>query len=342
MVTMSRHTMNVVNLLKELIVIESHTEKRPIIQYVSNILKDLGAHITEYGEKESPSILAKFGTGGVVFSGHLDTVVMGEFDHAPGDIVNGNMYGRGSSDMKSGCAAMIAAAENLKDDADFCLAFTTDEEITMKGAEALAKTTPLQTAPMVVIGEPTGLQVGTEEKGVLWLTGKTKGVPSHGSMPWIGENAILKMVKKLHTVVSYTEKEGITINIGLIQGGSQINVTADTCIVQFDVRYPPTITKEDVIQKIETMTNLVLDITYELPPITIDPQTPEIKYLTDLAEGVCTCYFATEAIKFSPPAPTVILGPGEQELAHQNNEYVEIWQVKKAVDIYTEYAQSFD
>ncbi|MGD2248230.1 MAG: M20/M25/M40 family metallo-hydrolase [Candidatus Methanofastidiosia archaeon] len=334
--------MNVIDLLKELIQIESHTEKQLITQYVTEILKDLGAVTTEYGQKESPAILAEFGTGGPVFSGHLDTVVMGEFDYAQGEIVDGKMYGRGSSDMKSGCAAMIAAAETLKDDANFCLAFTTDEEITMKGAEELAKTTQLQTAPMVVIGEPTGLKVGTGEKGVLWLTGETKGKPSHGSMPWIGENAILKMVNHLHNVVPYTDKEGMTINIGLIKGGNQINVTADTCTVQFDVRYPPTMTKEDVIKKLKDITHLPLDIKYELPPITIDVKTPEINRLTELAPGVCTCYFATEAIKFSPPAPTIILGPGEQELAHQNNEYVEIWQVKKAQDIYTEYALSFD
>jgi succinyl-diaminopimelate desuccinylase len=330
--------MDVVNVLQELIRIESHTDGRPIITYVTDILRDMDADISVYGKKEKPALLAEFGKGGTVFSGHLDTVVMGEWDFEQGEIRDGKMYGRGSTDMKSGCAAMIAAAETLKDDVPFTLAFTTDEETTMYGAEQLARTDQLKNAPMVVVGEPTGLKVGTGEKGVLWLEGEVKGKPSHGSMPWIGENAILKMAHHLQSVTPYTDKDGMTINVGLIEGGSQINVTADTCTVQFDVRYPPTMTKEEVKQKMEDITGLSLSTRYELPPITIDAETPHVRKIIDLALGVCTCYFATEAIKFSPPAPTVIVGPGEQEMAHQKNEYVEIWQVKKAVEIYTQYA----
>lgn len=329
--------MDVITLLQELITIESHTDGRPIIKHVTDILTDLGARISVYGKKENPAVLAEFGEGGIVFSGHLDTVVMGEWDVNQGEIRDGKLYGRGSSDMKSGCAAMIAAAEALKDDIPFALAFTTDEETTMYGAEQLAKTNRLQTAQMVVVGEPTGLTVGTGEKGVLWLKAKVKGKPSHGSMPWIGENAIVKMIHHLKSIQPYTTKEGITVNIGLIKGGSQINVTADTCVAELDVRYPPTMTKDEVKSKMEKITGLFLEEKYHLSPITIDAARPDVQALIDLSLGVCTCYYATEAIKFSQ-VPTIILGPGEQELAHQKNEYVEIWQVEKAADIYTQYA----
>jgi acetylornithine deacetylase/succinyl-diaminopimelate desuccinylase-like protein len=333
--------MNVVNLLQELIRIESHTDGRPITTHVAEILKDMGAQISAYGLEEKPAILAEFGKGGVIFSGHLDTVVMGEWDFEQGEIHDDRLYGRGSSDMKSGCAAMITAAEKLKDEVPFALAFTTDEEITMKGAEELAKTERIQTAPIIVVGEPTGLKVGTGEKGILWLKAETKGKSSHGSMPWIGENAILKMVDHLKGVTPYTDKEGITINIGMIEGGRQINVTADTCVAQLDVRYPPTMKKEGVIKKIEEITGLPLTVKYDLPPVTIDTTRKEVKTLINLSEGVCTCYYATEAVKFSPYSPTVILGPGEPEMAHQKNEFVIITQIEKAVEIYTEYALTY-
>lgn len=335
--------MNVVELLQELIRIESHTDGRPIITYVTDLLTDLGAHISVYGIKEKPAILAEFGEGGVIFSGHLDTVVMGEWDFEQGEIRNGNLYGRGSTDMKSGCAAMIAAAEMLKDDVPFSLAFTTDEEITMHGAEEMVKTRPktFKNARTVVVGEPTGLKAGTGEKGILWLKAETKGKPSHGSMPWIGENAILEMIQHLKSITPYTEKEGLTVNIGLIEGGKQINVTPENCVAQLDVRYPPVMNKETVIAEMEKITGLPLEVKYDLPPVTIDVSTPEVKALLDLSLGVCTCYYATEAVKFSSLAPTVILGPGEQEMAHQKNEYVEIWQVEKAVKIYTEYARKW-
>ena len=330
--------MNVVTLLQELIKIESHTDGRPITIYVAELLKDMGAVISAYGLEEKPAILAEFGKGGIVFSGHLDTVVMGEWDFEQGEIRGSKLYGRGSSDMKSGCAAMIAAAEKLKDEIPFTLAFTTDEEITMRGAEELARTEPIKNAPVIIVGEPTGLKVGTGEKGILWLKAVTEGKSSHGSMPWIGENAILKMVHHLNSVKPYTDKDGITVNIGLIKGGRQINVTPDTCAVELDVRYPPTVNKEDVIKEIENIINLPLTVKYDLPPVTIDITKPEIQSLINVAPGVCTCFYATEAVKFSPYAPTVILGPGEQEMAHQKNEYVDIEQVKRAEEIYTQYA----
>lgn len=329
--------MDVITLLQELIRIESHTDKRPIIDYVTGLLKDMGAHISVFGAHENPAILAEFGKGGIIFSGHLDTVVMGEWDFDQGEIRNNNLYGRGSADMKSGCAAMIAAADLLKDDVSFALAFTTDEEVTMHGAEEMAKTKQVHNAPFVVVGEPTGLKVGTGEKGVLWLQAEIEGIPSHGSMPWIGENAIVQMVHHLQDVNPYTDRDGMTVNIGSIKGGTQINVTADRCTAEFDVRYPPSMEKEDVIHKMEQITGLPLTVKYHLSPITIDAKRPEIQELIAMSQGVCTCYFATEAVKYSH-APCVILGPGEQEMAHQKNEYVEIWQVKKAVEIYTQFA----
>lgn len=331
-------SMNVLNLLQELIKIESHTDGTPIIAHVTDILSDLGAHISTYGIKEKPAILAEFGRGGVIFSGHLDTVVMGEWDFNQGEIRDGKLYGRGSTDMKSGCAAMIAAAEKLKGEVPFSLAFTTDEEISMHGAEEMAKAKAFQDAQVVVVGEPTGLKAGTGEKGILWLKAETKGKSSHGSMPWIGENAILDMIQRLKAVTPYTDKEGLTVNIGLIEGGVQINVTPDRCVAQLDVRYPPTMEKDAVIQKMEEIIGLPLQVKYHLLPVTIDASRPEVQKLIDLSLGVCTCYYATEAVKFSPLAPTVILGPGEQEMAHQKNEYVEIWQVEKAAEIYTTFA----
>ena len=159
-------------------------------------------------------------------------------------------------------------------------------------------------------------------------------------MPWIGENAILKMVEHLKSITPYTDKEGITVNVGLIEGGNQINVTPDKCTAQLDVRYPPTMKKEAVIKEIEKITGLPLEVKYDLPPVTIDAIKPEVQKLMNLSYGTSTCYYATEAVRFSPYVPTVILGPGEQEMAHQKNEYVEIWQVEKAVEIYTQYALS--
>jgi acetylornithine deacetylase/succinyl-diaminopimelate desuccinylase-like protein len=149
------------------------------LKIVNEFLKKLGCSLTTGGEKSRPALLARCGDGaekGVMFSGHLDTVPVGTgWTKEQGEVERSIMYGRGTSDMKGGCAAILLAAERLSSEGiPFSIIFTTDEETTMKGAEAMAES--VKESRVVIIGEPTDFDVVFREKGVYQFSITTKGV----------------------------------------------------------------------------------------------------------------------------------------------------------------------
>ena len=115
-------------------------DRKLIAARVEKELRALGARVERHGGADAPALLAVFGTGGVLFSGHLDTVpATGHWRTRPGQVRGSRMYGRGTADMKGGVAAILHAASELAGKVPFSVALTTDEETTMDGAKALLK-----------------------------------------------------------------------------------------------------------------------------------------------------------------------------------------------------------
>src|SRR4029078_10744295 len=125
------------------------------------------------------------------FTGHVDTVPLG---NAPwrvnafaGEIIDGKMYGRGSTDMKCGVAAFVAAiintADKLKGAGGVVLVITAGEEIGCEGAFHFARAGVFGRAGAIVVAEPTSNAALVGHKGALWLRLTFKGVTAHGSMP---------------------------------------------------------------------------------------------------------------------------------------------------------------
>ena len=192
---------------------------------------------------------------GLIFSAHFDTVPEGElpWDHPPyaAEIHDGRIYGRGAADMKSGMAAMIAAAEAVAASGvalrgDLILAFTSGETSNCIGAKLLAESGKLRDAGAFLVSEPTGLDVGIAEKTALWLRAVASGRTAHGSQPHAGDNAIAKLVAFLarlpqfdFAVAAHPLLGHPTIQIGRIQGGVNINVTPDQAMAELDIRLLP-------------------------------------------------------------------------------------------------------
>ncbi len=149
---------------------------------------------------------------GSVWNGHLDTVPAkdGWEDPPFGAVVrDGSLWGRGSADMKSGCAAMMAAAKYiLRSGAQLrrglALTLVADEECVNQGALRLRQTTPL-TAAACVVCEPTRLQVHYGNRGFTSYYVRTYGRSCHGCEPWKGVNAIYKMADILQDVRALNE-----------------------------------------------------------------------------------------------------------------------------------------
>lgn len=134
------------------------------------------------------NLIARIGGAGskapLCFTGHVDTVPLGNapwsVDPFAGKIIDGKMYGRGSTDMKCGVAAFVAAignmAKQLEGTSGAVLVITAGEEIGCEGAFHLARAGVLGRAGAIVVAEPTSNAALVGHKGALWLRSTLKGV----------------------------------------------------------------------------------------------------------------------------------------------------------------------
>ncbi|MEA1994063.1 MAG: M20/M25/M40 family metallo-hydrolase [Euryarchaeota archaeon] len=128
--------------------------------------------------------------------------------------------------------------------------------------------------------------------------------------------------------------DGITVNLGKINGGEKINVVPDTVELEVDIRFPP----EHDFEEIEGLFSFEADekeIIHKLEPLSLDP--PE--QLLEIVKERTICHFATEAVRFYKQVPTVILGPGDPFLAHQIDEYILKKDIERAAEIYEKFAK---
>lgn len=295
------------------------------------------------------------------FTGHLDTVPLGaqDWSHDPfdGDIVDGRLYGRGSTDMKGGVAAFVTAclaeAETLRQGPGVVLLITAGEETGSDGARAMAGDPDLPRPGALVVAEPSSNRVLAGHKGALWLKLVTEGVTAHGSMPERGVNAVVKaahVVEKLADFGFDTAPHPVmgapTLNIGTIAGGLNINSVPDRAEITVDIRsvsgMDHAALRESLAQYLGA--DVKIEPLVDLPAVWTDPSDPWMNRVGAIVRAVngiaakpeSVSYF-TDASIFTPAfdgVPTVILGPGEAGLAHQTDEYCEVDKLHDAVEIY--------
>lgn len=342
--------MNVRSRLRDLVLLPSseHDDPAPILDYVRSAGRDLGARVVPVRNGDRPAILLTWGTPRLLFSGHLDTVPRsGTWKSKTGAIRAGRMSGRGTTDMKAGCAAMLVAAERGKDVGGFGILFTTDEETHMGGAEAAVAKGLLAHTEFVVVGEPTSLQPNVGQKGILQLTLSTEGKSGHASMPWSGENAISGMGRLLAALRPFAgttraRSRTMTASPDQIEGGVAMNVIADRCTLALDVRYAPKLGAAAARRRLDAALKTAgvpyrVTIVHQLSPVTSKPH-PLAQRLKSLAkQPFGFCDFGTEAACFAPAgAAFVVMGPGEPQHCHVTDESVDLAAVERAAAIYAE------
>ncbi len=272
-------------------------DTRRISQFLEDYLKGKGVRCGSLGPDDIHiSLTGEVGTGPrrLIFNGHTDVVPVGdearwEFDPFSGVVRDGMILGRGASDMKCGVAGMAYAAGLLAEVEDglagtLVLSFVADEETGGNmGARWLIEKSDL-TGDACLIGEPTLVNEMTiGQKGALWLRLKAKGVPAHGSLsPFVGENAIMKLVGVLSRICDVTRLRGdipaeatrimndskalarvvlgasgaeqvldhATVNVGTIRGGDKANIVADWAEADVDIRVPIGLTTGRVLDEV--------------------------------------------------------------------------------------------
>lgn len=339
--------------LTELVLMRSQDTDpmEPIADYVSKYMKRLGMDVRRYGKEDKPSFVGEYGNGGVILSGHLDTVPIGTgWTREQGEMVDGVMYGRGTNDMKGGCAAMLLAAEKaVAAGVPIALCFTTDEETSMDGAGSASKDPAFLKAPAVVVTEATEFDIVVREKGLVQFAIITRGKPAHASMPHLGENAIAKMVSvlsKLEDVYRPPKdpQEQMTLCVDTIRGGTAMNVIPDECVVEVDVRYPPHMSTQAVLDLVRSKvgdTGYEVKVLHELDPVGTDPDIDAVKVMKGVVGPkvkVLSVPYATEMVMFKDVnKKLMVCGPGDSAGCHIPDENVRVADVAKAAEIYSEY-----
>lgn len=241
----------------------------------------------------------------ILFDGHIDTVpvVESQWNHNPfaGEIVDGKIYGRGTSDMKGQVSAMIAATSYFAKDTnkdfegDIYVAGVVHEEI-FEGVSAREISKNVK-PDYVVIGESSELNLKIGQRGRAEIVIETFGKPAHSANPEKGVNAVYKMSKVIEAVQKLEPKVQPKLGKGILvltdiksspyPGAS---VVPDYCKATFDRRLLVGETKESVLEPIEKLLTELMK------------QDPEMKVKVSYAKGKETCYTGEiiEAERFFP------------------------------------------
>ncbi|MBW2000489.1 MAG: M20 family metallopeptidase, partial [Deltaproteobacteria bacterium] len=324
----------------------------------------------EFDETRTSLVAHREGKGSkppICFSGHLDTVPLGaakwSVDPFGGDIVGDRVYGRGSSDMKGGVAAMVSAALSLppreRGQAGVTLILTAGEEKGCEGASYMAGLGGvLGEAGALVVGEPTSNYPVVGHKGAMAIEMETKGITAHGSMPEQGDNAIYKAAQAVLKLRDYRFDipphpllGSPTINVGTIRGGININSVPDRALAGIDIRAIPGQDYGKILDELQAHLgpDAELRCFLKAPSIFSDPEDEWIQevfniggsFLKEEIEPRGISYF-TDASVLKPALgdpPTVILGPGEASMAHKSDEFCYVENIRIAAEIYLEIAR---
>lgn len=347
-----------------------------VVDLLDEWLTDAGFAVRRQTVNESPqksNLIARLGhgEGGLVLSGHTDTVPYDEgrwsSDPFRLDERDGRWYGLGSADMKCFFPIVMAALDGV-DRAHLrrplTVIATADEESSMAGARRLADS-GLQLGSYALIGEPTALIPVRKHKGIVIGRIDITGRSGHSSEPALGANALDCMVDVIGDLVAWRERAATnyadddfkvpmpTLNLGRIRGGDSPNRICADCELLFDIRVTPSMVIEDAVEELRERVEarcsaagvsgaLSLPMA-PLPALDTACDSALVRALEALSgSSARTVAFATEGPFLNAlGCQSVIFGPGDIATAHQPDEYVEIDKVGRMIEILRQLIERF-
>ncbi len=342
--------------------------ERDCAKHAGALLQDWGFKVDyfEYEEKRT-SIVARAGGSDkkapLCLTGHLDVVPLGSraWTKHPfaGETDGDRLYGRGSSDMKAGIAAILLAlkglSKTLTNTPGIIAVLTAAEEGGCIGSYHLAQTQLLGSAGAMLVGEPTANYPYVGHKGSLKFYAAFKGISAHGSMPQLGVNAIyeasraiLKMEKFDFGVPAHAVMGKPTLNVGTIEGGNAVNSVPDAASIGVDIRTVPGMDHAALLLQMKRILGeeVKLEVFSDMPAVWTTPEQEWVQRVFEIckrhlgeAPAPRAASYNTDAgnlLKVYKGAPTVVLGPGEPQMAHQTDEYCSMERIRQSVALYEE------
>jgi acetylornithine deacetylase len=300
---------------------------------------------------------------GILLSGHTDVVpVEGQaWTSDPFKLrrSNGRFYGRGSADMKGfiACAmAMFRNAGRRNLHTALSLAFSYDEEVGCIGVRRLIDM--MEKMPVrprfCIVGEPTSLQVVTAHKGKIGMRVTCKGLEAHSALAPLAVNAVylaIDLIGEIRAIQREIAVSGLrdgdydvaytTLHAGNIAGGEVINIVANRCRFDYEIRYIPEEDPAKLSTRIEGAASRILaearktfegaEIVFmpttNYPAMNTPPDSEVVNFMKSItgSNSIGKISFGTEGGLFQQRLgiPTVVCGPGNIAVAHKPDEYIE-------------------
>jgi acetylornithine deacetylase len=348
-----------------------------LIEYVEGLLAKHGiaSQRVPNGDGTKANLMAIIGphvVGGVALSGHTDVVpVDGQpWTSDPWTLTrrDGRLYGRGTCDMKSFLALSLAAlpdfvAADLK--RPIYIAFSYDEEVGCLGApDLIAELAKLDPPPAtVLVGEPTDMQAISGHKGIASFRVTVTGREAHSSLTHMGVSANMAAIRLMSSLVALSDRlaaeadpaspflpKGASLTVGMVHGGTAVNILARECVFIFDLRTQPDQNPRQILEgffaEAEEMdvvlksrapeAGVLVEMRSMTPPFAPEASGAAEAMARQLAGDngpLRVAPYAAEAGQFQQAGfSTVICGPGSIDQAHQPNEFIEISQIERGAE----------
>ncbi|MGI9316317.1 MAG: acetylornithine deacetylase [bacterium] len=352
----------------------SRDSNHELIDYVQGYLESLGieSQLIFNDEKTKANLHARFGpedVPGVMLSGHTDVVPVDgqDWNFNPFSMVeqNGNLYGRGTTDMKGFIASVLAllpAARDRRLSHPIHLALSYDEEIGCVGVRRMIDM--LETAPrrpaFCIVGEPTEMQVAIAHKGKTAAVCHCRGVEAHSALTDRGLNAIYlatEMIQGIRGMQETLKLDGehdhhynvpyTTLHVGTIEGGTALNIIPKECSFKFEVRNLHRDDPNEILSRIQNMAEQIVseyredfpdaeirvEVFNQYPALDTSPEEDVVKLVQGFidSDDFIKLAFGTEGGLFQGQLgiPTVVCGPGSMDQGHKPDEFVAREQLKQ-------------
>ncbi len=354
----------------------SHRTNLPLLDYVRSLLEPLGiaCEMIPDATGQKANLLAVIGprdVSGVVVSGHVDVVpVEGQaWTRDPFRLTEDGtrLFGRGTTDMKGFVACAIEAAIGAAGRPlrrPMLLALSHDEEVGCRGVGSLIDhiAATLPRPDWCLVGEPTSMRAVTGHKGKVALRTVARGRALHSACAPLTLNAIhlaVEMVGAIRTEQARALAEGpfdadyevacSTLHAGRISGGVQVNVVADTCTIDWEIRSlagdPPEARLARLAAAAQAIlaphraafpeAALVTERLWDYPGLSTAPDAPVVARLRALTGDNAPpgkVPFGTEGGLFATRLglPTVVCGPGSMAQGHTPDEFIDRSELARA------------
>ncbi|HEV2179895.1 MAG TPA: ArgE/DapE family deacylase [Gemmatimonadaceae bacterium] len=347
----------------------------PVARALAEVLRAWGFAVeVDDAAPNRPNVVARVGPAGgrtLMFNGHLDVVGTDGMTHAPfaADERDGSLWGRGSSDMKGGVAAMCAAAARADDtglECELIMTAVADEEWDSIGTRAVIARGVR--ADAAIVTEPTRLAIAPAHRGFVWTTVTVHGRAAHGSRYDVGIDAIRhaglllaeldalesrELVQRTHPLLGRA-----SWHASMIDGGLGMSTYPDRCTLRIERRTLPGETPAQAVEEVRAAcarvrahrpsfdAEVALDLSQN--PSDVATDAPVVRRLSralasagDTARIEGLSAWTDAALLNEAGIPAICYGPGDIARAHAAAEWIEVAEIERATRVLTLLAQSW-